>query len=235
MKENQAPMLFSSELSEFESIGQIYVKPSGKFGQCKITASGNSAELEEYLNATKNNSISDTECSLPHKSYNLYVLENVTERIEVQDELVCAQDKDVKGIAELFSLMYLKTQNRELPLSYAEDFAKKNLNRIYLLKKGDSICSMVRIANTSGDYTRINTIAVSENNLGQGYAKKTVQAVCSRIIKSGRKITVLADARNPVTNHIYSSLGFERKGKLYEYVFGDGICENALISTAFDL
>lgn len=234
MKEVQTRMLFSANKCEFDPVGQIYIKPCKKFGQLKIIANGNSDKLEEYLSRKRKNAISDTECSLPHKSYNLYVYESTNVKIESQDELVPAQNEDLKEIAELFSLMYLKTQNKALPFSYAEEFARGNLNRIYLIKNGNSVCSMVRIAAICDDYTRINTIVVSKDHLGQGYAKRAVRAICSKIAKNGGKITILADAENPVTNHIYSSLGFEKKGKLYEYVFDDEICENALISTAFD-
>ena len=89
-------------------------------------------------------------------------------------------------------------------------------NGLYLWDDG-GICAIARIAFVKENTARINTVFTSPEKRGHGYAGALVSSLAEKLISEGLTPTVLADEENPVSNHLYLSLGFTPDGKIYEY------------------
>ena len=78
---------------------------------------------------------------------------------------------------------------------------------------------IVSFANSSPDTEksrRISWVYTRPEYRGQGYAREVVNFVKNEILASGRLATLNVDIDNPISNHLYSSLGFKK-------VFSQGI------------
>ena len=93
-------------------------------------------------------------------------------------------------------------------------------SELYLWVDGD-VCAIARIAFRDEEYARINSVYTAKSKRGRGYAGALVSALSQMIIESGLTPTILADESNPVSNSLYSSLGFECVGKIYEHLKND--------------
>ena len=61
-----------------------------------------------------------------------------------------------------------------------------------------------------GKYRYIYAVATKPEYRGRGYARKVVNSAKNEILAAGKRVTLNVDRKNPVSYHLYLSLGFER-------------------------
>ena len=76
---------------------------------------------------------------------------------------------------------------------------------------------MARIAPATQDDLRLVLVYTRDEYRGRGYARKGVNSAKNEILAAGKRVTLNVDRKNPISNHLYSSLGFKRVFSQGEY------------------
>lgn len=86
----------------------------------------------------------------------------------------------------------------------------KTIDKFRFIKFNGKIVSMAKYANTYSKYARITCVYTLDEYRGMGFAKKVVNALKNEMINDGFIATLNVDRLNPISNHIYSSIGFNK-------------------------
>ena len=87
---------------------------------------------------------------------------------------------------------------------------RKVLDSIRVIRADGKIVSMARIAPATQDDLRLVLVYTRDEYRGRCYARKVVNSAKNEILASGKRATLNVDRKNPVSYHLYLSLGFER-------------------------
>lgn len=110
---------------------------------------------------------------------------------------------------------------RHAPIPDARIRALVDARAFYLWLDADGHpCSMAARVRQSPNGATISLVYTPPASRGLGYATNCVAALCSDVFASGKTYCSLyADADNPTSNRLYSSLGFEEVGITQEFLF----------------
>ena len=78
------------------------------------------------------------------------------------------------------------------------------------MRKDGKIASFAKIHEWSDADTKISTVYTRDEFRNQGCGRAVVGSVVNEIIDSGRIAALNVDQKNPISNHLYSSLGFRK-------------------------
>ena len=92
----------------------------------------------------------------------------------------------------------------------------KNLQYYRIIRVGNEIAAMASFYVATKDDMKITNVYTKNKYRGKGFAKLICTSILNEIIDSGKYATLNVDIKNPVSYHIYSSIGFKR-------VFSQGI------------
>lgn len=102
-------------------------------------------------------------------------------------------------------VLYQITESEALEIAQIKIKAKE----VYILKDG-TFKSMSCIARPTREGITINYVYTPPENRGKGYAIKTVQALCQKMLNHDYKFcTLFSDIHNPVSNKMYKKIGFK--------------------------
>jgi GNAT superfamily N-acetyltransferase len=87
---------------------------------------------------------------------------------------------------------------------------RKVLGSFRVIRADGKIVSMARIAPATKDDLRLVLVYTRDEYRGKGYARKVVNSAKNEILASGKRVTLNVDRKNPISYHLYLSLGFER-------------------------
>lgn len=97
-----------------------------------------------------------------------------------------------------------------------KDKIVKRIASYRLLKKDNKIIAMARFSYDTETSSRISMVFTRKEYRGKGYAREVVNYCKNEILLEGKIATLNVDQKNPISNHLYSSLGFKK-------VFSQGI------------
>ena len=86
-----------------------------------------------------------------------------------------------------------------------------------VIKRDGKIVSMAKLCPSTDEDTRIACVYTRNEYRGQGYARMVANAVKNEILSQGKKATLNVDQKNPISNHIYESIGFVKLFSQGEY------------------
>ena len=86
----------------------------------------------------------------------------------------------------------------------------KSLPDFRILRKDGKIASFARKSPDIDDSMRVSGVYTRPEYRGRGYARIVVNRVKNEILSEGKKATLYVDQKNPISNHLYESLGFHR-------------------------
>lgn len=123
------------------------------------------------------------------------------------NEVIPAEDEDVDDIIQCLNMFssecgLINTLNKEKVL--------QKISSYRVIKIDGKIVSMAKIAPSTSFDLKISEVYTKKEYRGKGLARKVVNTVKNEIIQSGKNATLNVDRYNPITNHLYSSLGFRR-------------------------
>ena len=129
-------------------------------------------------------------------------------------EVEVATINDLQEICELLHRFYvdtgLKDELDEAKVAYIIDYFR-------LIRVNGEIASIAkRSVVNNDDNVRISYVFTKDKYRGMKYARKVVNTLKNEIIDEGYIATLNVDKKNPISNHLYSSLGFEK-------VFSQGV------------
>ena len=93
-----------------------------------------------------------------------------------------------------------------------EDFyqkVKEEVNSFYVIKKEDQIVSMCALVRDEEKICGISWVYTIEGERGKGYSQQLVTYVTNLITSQGKLAYLYVDKTNPISNHLYSKIGFK--------------------------
>lgn len=187
------------------------------------------SELLQYLN-TNNYEFDGILCSCDNGDELIKISKSIINREYYEDmamdfmetkEYTSPSSNDVE-IASLDDLDTIYEYHcnffRDCGLSDKADInkIKDSINTFRLIKEDGIIKSIVRVVNYTDESMKISAVYTKPEYRGMGYARKLVNYAKNEIIAQGKVATLNVDKKNPISNHLYSSLGFKK-------VFSQGI------------
>lgn len=82
--------------------------------------------------------------------------------------------------------------------------------RLKILRKDGKIVSFCGNSPDSENSLRISAVYTRPEYRGKGLARKVVNYVKNEILNEGKIATLYVDKANPISNHLYASLGFKK-------------------------
>lgn len=92
----------------------------------------------------------------------------------------------------------------------------KNIDRFRIIKEDGIIVSMAACSMENSESCRITHVYTNPSYRNRGYAKEVVNYIKNEILDKGLIATLNVDQKNPISNHVYASLGFKK-------VFSQGV------------
>ena len=96
------------------------------------------------------------------------------------------------------------------------DITAKRIDSYRIIRKDNFIVSFARMTEDIDNSARVSMVYTRPKYRGFGYARKVVNVIKNEIIAQGLTATLNVDQKNPISYHLYTSLGFEK-------VFSQGI------------
>ncbi|MGN1295293.1 MAG: GNAT family N-acetyltransferase [Bacilli bacterium] len=93
---------------------------------------------------------------------------------------------------------------------------KSSLDNFRIIRCEGEIASIAKIAPSSSTSKRISCVYTRDEFRCLGLARKVVGSILNEIVDKGLIATLNVDQKNPISNHLYASLGFTK-------VFSQGI------------
>lgn len=97
------------------------------------------------------------------------------------------------------------------------EHVKKLIDRYHVLRENGQIVSMASVGHAPDGTDRITAVYTRDEFRGRGYARRVVNTLKNEILAEGRTAALYVDRRNPVSSHLYASLGFRRVFSQSEY------------------
>lgn len=130
-----------------------------------------------------------------------------------QENIVNSTLDDVDEIVELTKLFCSECGLND---QTSRQKIESRIDSYRVIKKDNKIISMARIAYDTENSSRISMVYTRKEYRGEGKAKEVVSACKNEILSSGKIATLNVDQNNPISYHLYKSLGFKK-------VFSQGI------------
>lgn len=167
-------------------------------------------------------------CELSKQQYRLIkplrilVLENLLPKEKVKDALfreATNKDKEILAgyIKEFAKETFGEEKTDEEANSKFEYYMKRGY---YVLEKEGKIVSQAVIGRKLIKGKGISGVYTAKEERGKGYAYNLVYTLSKKCLDEGAEYCVLyTDAENPISNHVYEKIGYERKADCSEIIF----------------
>ena len=94
----------------------------------------------------------------------------------------------------------------------------KNTDTYRVLRRDGRIASVAKVHDWTDTDSKITTVYTRDEYRNRGLARIVVGNALNEIIDSGKTAVLNVDRKNPISYHLYSSLGFRR-------IFSQGVFE----------
>lgn len=118
-----------------------------------------------------------------------------------------AKEEDLE---EIFPLIVAFYKDCGLNDAILKDKIKERLLDFRVIRKDGHIISMAKLGSWTPEEMKVSYVYTKDEYRGMGYAKIVVAHVLNEIIDRGYIATLNVDQKNPISYHIYSSLGFKK-------------------------
>ncbi len=122
---------------------------------------------------------------------------------------------DTEELLECFTRFFADCGLPDVP---TVESVRARLPGIRLIRADGKIVSCASMNPDTVTSRRLSHVYTRPEYRGKGYARKVVNSIKNEILASGYAATLNVDRKNPVSNHLYSSLGFRK-------VFSQGVYE----------
>ena len=120
-------------------------------------------------------------------------------------EVVTATLDDVD---ELYECLVNFVKDCSLNDEVTKESIIKGIERFRIIKDGQRIISLASRTPESEESIRITDVYTRPEYRGQGFARKVVNTTKNEILEQGKMATLNVNQANPISNHLYKSLGF---------------------------
>lgn len=173
-------------------------------------------------------------CEVSKKQYKLVtpmkilVLEKIAPIQKVlSNEVVFreAREEDRNQLTKYIQKFYMEAVNEEVSDEKAQEKFGSNLERgYYVLEKKGKIVSQAVIGRRLIKGKCISGVYTIKEERGNGYAYNLVYEITKKCLDEGAEYCVLyTDAENPISNHVYEKIGYEKRVECEDIEFFDKI------------
>ena len=199
------------------------------FGDCECVAEFMQfAKRENYeiKNLLTPLNIGDTFAALSNKilgkSYSKLIAMDLMEANEITEESATGiESLSESDSEELFACVENFYKDCGLPETPIKEKVLSDLSSYRVIKKDNKIVSFAKFGKDLDFSARVSMVYTRPEYRGNGSARKVVNYVKNEILKTGKVATLHVDQANPISNHIYSSLGFKKIHSTGIYVKND--------------
>ena len=170
---------------------------------------GNSKDVKEFINSY--NLIKNTDFRFAH-SMDIMRLDNLNSinLSMIPGETIVATINDLIVVKDYINKMYVEAMGETYDDEIIEARAHAYINdgNTYLFKVNDKNTSIVRIYPTPKDTGRISLVFTDKEYRNCGYAKRMLYDLIKMLKEKYECFTLFVDKQNPISNKLYSDLGF---------------------------
>ncbi|MDE7095483.1 MAG: peptide-methionine (S)-S-oxide reductase MsrA, partial [Anaeroplasmataceae bacterium] len=130
---------------------------------------------------------------------------------------------DLEQLALCYCFFKKEALQEELDLSSAIEALKGKENTFYAIKEKDRIVSIATKARNFDSICSISNVFTIPEYRGKGYARGVVSKLCEDILEEGKTPYLYVDKTNPISNHLYLSLGFTYLINQVQYLYSPSI------------
>lgn len=138
--------------------------------------------------------------------------------------------KNLYELAECYCAFQKEIFHIDLDSSKAIDVIKGKEQNYYALKVNEEIVSIACKTRDSDKICAISHVFTKPKYRGKGYAKEIVSKISQDILQEGKIPYLYVETTNPVSNHIYLSLGFKYLVKQSEYQYCPSTIQKAIFA-----
>ena len=132
---------------------------------------------------------------------------------ESSKDIVTLNEDDVDELYELL-VRFIKDCGLNDPIIKEKIYPRIHLYRAII--ENGHIISFAQLSKYTDTSYKIAFVYTKDEYRGKGYARKVVNSVKNEILDMGFIATLNVDKKNPISNHLYQSLGFKK-------VFSQGV------------
>ena len=148
---------------------------------------------------------------IKNHNYNLYIgmdFMKCTKKIpNVYHEVIKAKVDDLDEIVELCFEFFKECGLPDIP---NKEKMKSYIDKFSIIKDNDKIVSMAAYAPDTDNSLRLTHVYTMPEYRGRGYARKIVSTITNEILDKGMIATLNVDIHNPISYHLYTSIGFHK-------------------------
>ena len=148
-----------------------------------------------------------------HKQIGMDFMEAKDYIVPTSDDVIIPSPEDLD---EIVKYSYNFMSDCGLPDIPNVTKIKETLPNYRIIKVDNEIASMAKFGPNTENSMRISYVYTHPKYRGRGLAKKVVNAIKNEILSRNMIPTLNVDQANPISNHVYNSLGFKK-------VFSQGI------------
>ena len=127
---------------------------------------------------------------------------------EPSSTLVTSTNED--DVDELYECLCNFVKDCGLNDEVTKEDIKKGIEKFRVIKDGKKIISLASRTPESDESIRITDVYTRPEYRGKGLARQVVNYVKNEILSLGKMATLNVDKANPISNHLYESLGFKK-------------------------
>lgn len=168
------------------------------------------------------------ECFIRHKMDMMY-LETLKEHPSY--DVVKANEEDLDTIVE-YNINFQKEAMNvdECYKQYVINQVRNELNSYYLLKIDNEVVSMAKITRETDDLCAISAVYTPSIYRNKGYSRQVVSYLCQLILEKGKTPYLYVDKENPISNHLYTKIGFKYAESKYDVAYKKGDIDTLIVA-----
>lgn len=125
---------------------------------------------------------------------------------------------NMDDLDEIYNMSFCFYKDCGLPDIPNKEKIQSKIDHYRIIKVNDVIVAMAAYSKDTENSEKIMNVYTKDEYRGKGYAKAIVNNLKNEILDKGLIATLNVDQANPISNHIYQSIGFKK-------VFSQGIYE----------
>lgn len=167
-------------------------------------------------------------CEIANREYKLcrnmriLVLENLIQG-NLRDDVICrkAEEKDKEILKEFTRIFHKEGLNEDVPEEKLEKGFYEHLKKGYwVLEKDRKIVAQTISTRNLNKGKSVSGVFTPKEERCKGYAYNLIYRVSKEFLDNGADYCVLfTDDSNPISNHVYEKIGYERKVDIVDLDF----------------
>lgn len=127
-----------------------------------------------------------------------------------------ATAKDVEEITQLYVAFLTEALGKNATWGGKIDQIAQEIDNFALLRVDGEIVSIASRKDSGNGLCRISNVFTKPQHRNKGYSRKIVTYLTNRILTSGNLPCLFVDKHNPVSNHLYQTIGYKYGKSRYE-------------------